>query len=235
MLKLENVIKEYIRKEKKVTAVNDISCEFEEGSFVSVVGRSGSGKSTLLNLIGGLDTASSGHIYFQNKSLSEMKRKELELYRRFSIGMIFQSFNLISYYSAIDNVILPMNFADVPKKESRKRAESLLEQVGLSDRINHIPAELSGGEAQRVAIARSLANNPKMILADEPTGNLDSTTSDEIISLLIDLNKKQGITIIMITHESDIAKKVSDKIITLLDGKILETKIRTNSGELVWK
>ncbi len=233
MLKLENVIKEYIRKEKKVTAVNDISCEFEEGSFVSVVGRSGSGKSTLLNLIGGLDTASAGHIYFQNKSLSEMKRKELELYRRFSIGMIFQSFNLISYYSAIDNVILPMNFADVPKKESRKRAEFLLEQVGLSDRINHIPAELSGGEAQRVAIARSLANNPKMILADEPTGNLDSTTSDEIISLLIDLNKKQGITIIMITHEADIAQKVSDKIITLLDGKILDTKIRTNSGELV--
>jgi putative ABC transport system ATP-binding protein len=231
MLKLENVVKHYTKKDKNVTAVNDISCVFDEGNFVSVVGRSGSGKSTLLNLIGGLDTASSGHIYFQNKSLSEMKRKELELYRRYSIGMIFQSFNLISYYSAIENVILPMNFADVPRKESRKRAEMLLEQVGLADRMNHIPAELSGGEAQRVAIARSLANNPSLILADEPTGNLDSVTSDEIISLLIDLNKNKGISIIMITHESDIAHKVSDKIITLLDGKILNTQIRTVSGD----
>ena len=232
MLRLENVVKHYFKKDKNVIAVNDISCDFEDGSFVTVVGRSGSGKSTLLNLIGGLDTASSGHIYFQDKSLSEMKRKELELYRRFSIGMIFQSFNLINYYSAIENVILPMNFADVPRKESRKRAEMLLEQVGLADRMNHIPAELSGGEAQRVAIARSLANNPAMILADEPTGNLDSLTSDEIISLLIDLNKNKGISIIMITHEADIAHKVSDKIITLLDGKILNTQIRTISGEI---
>lgn len=233
MLRLENVVKHYFKKDKNVIAVNDISCDFEDGSFVTVVGRSGSGKSTLLNLIGGLDTASSGHIYFQDKSLSEMKRKELELYRRFSIGMIFQSFNLINYYSAIENVILPMNFADVPRKESRKRAEMLLEQVGLADRMNHIPAELSGGEAQRVAIARSLANNPAMILADEPTGNLDSLTSDEIISLLIDLNKNKGISIIMITHEADIAHKVSDKIITLLDGKILNTQIRTISGEIL--
>ena len=233
MLRLENVVKHYFKKDKNVIAVNDISCDFEDGSFVTVVGRSGSGKSTLLNLIGGLDTASSGHIYFQDKSLSEMKRKELELYRRFSIGMIFQSFNLINYYSAIENVILPMNFADVPRKESRKRAEMLLEQVGLADRMNHIPAELSGGEAQRVAIARSLANNPAMILADEPTGNLDSLTSDEIISLLIDLNKNKGISIIMITHEADIAHEVSDKIITLLDGKILNTQIRTISGEIL--
>lgn len=231
MLKLENVIKEYIKKDKKVIAVNDISCEFEEGSYVSVVGRSGSGKSTLLNLIGGLDTVSSGEIFFQNKSLSKMTRKELELYRRHSIGMIFQSFNLINYYSAIENVILPMNFANVSRKESRDRAESLLDQVGLADRMNHLPVELSGGEAQRVAIARALANYPKLILADEPTGNLDSKTSDEIISLLIDLNKNKGITIVMITHESDIAKKVSDKIITLLDGKILDTKIRTISGD----
>jgi putative ABC transport system ATP-binding protein len=223
MVKLINATKFYNKKDKNVIALNDVTCEFEKGSFVSVVGRSGSGKSTLLNLIGGLDTISSGKIIFDGKPLNEMTKKELEIHRRFSIGMIFQSFNLIPYRSAIDNVILPMVFGNIPRNKRKQIAIAHLENVGLKDRMNHIPAEMSGGEAQRVAIARALANNPSLILADEPTGNLDSATSDEIINLLVDLNKNQNISIIMITHESDIAFRISDKIITLLDGKIINT------------
>jgi putative ABC transport system ATP-binding protein len=223
MVKLINAAKFYNKKDKNVVALNDVTCEFEKGSFVSVVGRSGSGKSTLLNLIGGLDSISSGKIIFDGKPLNEMTKKELEIHRRFSIGMIFQSFNLIPYRSAIDNVILPMVFGNIPHNKRKQIAISHLENVGLKDRMNHIPAEMSGGEAQRVAIARALANNPSLILADEPTGNLDSATSDEIINLLVDLNKNQNISIIMITHESDIALRISDKIITLLDGKIINT------------
>lgn len=223
MVQLLNATKLYNRKNKNVIALNDVTCDFENGSFISVVGRSGSGKSTLLNIIGGLDTVSSGKIIFDGKSLNEMTRKELEIYRRYSIGMIFQSFNLIPYRSAIDNVMLPMVFGNIPRNKRKQIAITLLEKVGLHDRLNHIPAEMSGGEAQRVAIARALANNPSLILADEPTGNLDSKTSDEIINLLLDLNKNQHISIIMITHESEIALRVSDKIITLLDGKITNT------------
>lgn len=230
MIRLLDVSKSYNMKGSEVVALNNVSCEFEEGTFISVVGRSGSGKSTLLNLIGGLDSATSGKIYFKDKLLNLMSKKELEAYRRLSVSMIFQSFNLISHRSAIENVILPMIFANIPLSERKKRASKLLEQVGLSSRINHLPSELSGGEAQRVAIARALANNPSLILADEPSGNLDSKTADEIMNLLIDLNKKHGITIIMITHESDIAQRVSDKIITLFDGKISNTELIKPKG-----
>lgn len=225
MIKLIEAKKIYKKKGNDVHALKGISFEVEEGAYVSIAGRSGSGKSTLLNLIGGLDSLTSGKILFNGNALNEMKKKELELHRRFSIGMIFQSFNLIPFRSAIDNVVLPMVFAELPLKERKKRATELLEMVGLKDRINHIPAEMSGGEAQRVAIARALANNPKVILADEPTGNLDSTTSEEIISILMNLNKTQKITILMITHENDIARRVSDKIITLFDGKVINSEL----------
>jgi len=231
MIKLINAEKIYKKKGNDVHALKGISFDVEEGAYVSIVGRSGSGKSTLLNLIGGLDSLTSGKILFNGNALDEMKKKELELHRRFSIGMIFQSFNLIPFRPAIDNVVLPMIFAELPLKERKKRASELLELVGLKDRINHIPAEMSGGEAQRVAIARALANNPKVILADEPTGNLDSTTSEEIISILMNLNKLQKITVLMITHENDIARRVSDKIITLFDGKIISSESIDRKGD----
>ncbi len=228
MIQLINATKIYNKSGKELIALNDVSCEFERGSYISVVGRSGSGKSTLLNLIGGLDSVSSGQIIFDGNRLDEMTKNQLEIYRRFSVGMIFQSFNLVSHRSAIDNVILPMIFADVSLTERKDRAAALLEKVGLKERMNHIPAEMSGGEAQRVAIARALANNPSVILADEPTGNLDSRTAEEIMDLMIDLNINNGITVIMITHEADIAFRVSDKIFTLLDGKIINTQYTNN-------
>jgi putative ABC transport system ATP-binding protein len=217
-------------KGSEVVALDNVTCKFDEGAFISVVGRSGSGKSTLLNLIGGLDSASSGNILYKGKNLNDMTKKELEYYRRFSVSMIFQSFNLISHRTALDNVILPMIFANISISERKKRAAKLLEQVGLSSRINHLPSELSGGEAQRVAIARALANNPSVILADEPTGNLDSKTANEIMEILIELNRNSGITMIMITHEADIAHKISDKIFTLLDGKIVSKELQNQKG-----
>jgi putative ABC transport system ATP-binding protein len=206
----------------EISAIQDITFSVEKGEFVSLLGRSGSGKSTLLNLVGGLDTATSGNILFDGEDLGLMKRNELARHRRNSVGMIFQSFNLIHYASALDNVILALIFGRVPGKARRGRAIELLETVGLGDRINHRPSELSGGEAQRVAIARALANQPPVLLADEPTGNLDSLTSAEIMELLKSLNREKGITILMVTHDQETASAVSDKLIRLKDGRIVD-------------
>jgi putative ABC transport system ATP-binding protein len=192
-----------------------------EGKYISIVGKSGSGKSTLLNLVGGLDKPSSGKIHFNGHDLSGMSRYELAMHRRFSVGMVFQSFNLIPSRTALENIILPLTFSGVPRKKRADRARELLEKVGLGHRTTHLPSELSGGEAQRVAIARALANDPHMILADEPTGNLDSSTSKEIVDLLVGLNRKQGMTILMVTHDRETATEISDKIINLKDGKIV--------------
>ncbi|MCK4748245.1 MAG: ABC transporter ATP-binding protein, partial [Bacteroidales bacterium] len=182
---------------------------------------SGSGKSTLLNLVGGLDRPTSGNIQFNGKDLAGMNRYQLALHRRHSVGMIFQSFNLIPNQTAIENIMLPMVFAGVARRKRKQIAEELLQQVGLAERAMHLPSELSGGEAQRIAIARALANEPRMILADEPTGNIDSSTSAEIIELLVSLNKGKGLTILMVTHDKETADAVSDRIITLKDGGIV--------------
>lgn len=206
-----------------IPALHDVSFEMQEGEFFSIVGKSGSGKSTLLNLIGGLDRATSGSIFFDGKELHKMSRTEMANHRRFSVGMIFQSFNLIQSRNAIENVELALTFGGVPRRKRREIAENLLKNVGLGERLTHRPDELSGGETQRVAVARALANNPKVLLADEPTGNLDSETSSDIISLLQDLNKNHGLSIIMVTHDLETAEKVSDRIIRLKDGKIMET------------
>lgn len=218
-IEVKDLTKKYTKKSVDIIALDDISFEINKGEFLSIVGRSGSGKSTFLNLIGGLDTPTSGDIVIDNISLRSMSKKAQEEYRRFTVGMIFQSFNLITYKSALENVKLPMIFSEIPKKARTEKALELLSIVGLQNRTDHIPAEMSGGEAQRVAIARALSNNPKIILADEPTGNLDSKTSVQIINILKELNRS-GITIIMITHEKEIAKSASDRIITLSDGKI---------------
>lgn len=212
----------YEKGNVKVTALLDVSFEISEGQFIGIAGKSGSGKSTLLNLIGGLDRPTSGNIFFYQHDLAAMNRYELALHRRLSVGMIFQSFNLVPTLTALDNVILPLIFSGVSRKNRKPRGAELLRQVGLEERKDHFPGELSGGEAQRVAIARALANEPKVILADEPTGNLDSQTSEEIINLLVRLNKDKGLTILMVTHDLETARHISDKIIRLKDGKIVE-------------
>jgi putative ABC transport system ATP-binding protein len=191
-----------------------------KGTFVSIVGPSGSGKSTLLNLIGGLDTATSGQIVVKDRDLSQMNPSELVQHRRKTVGMIFQSFNLIPSQTATENVALALAFANTPKRQRKKLASEVLNQVGLSHRLNHRPSEISGGEAQRVAIARALANQPDILLADEPTGNLDSKTSREIVSLLKKLNEERTVTVLMVTHEEDLAKQVSHRMVYLLDGEI---------------
>jgi putative ABC transport system ATP-binding protein len=221
ILSIHNLSKIYRKGTVEIPAVNDVSFEVPQGAYQSIVGKSGSGKSTLLNLVGGLDRPSSGSIQFNGKELGKMGRYQLAMHRRFSVGMIFQSFNLLPKLSALDNIVLPLTFAGVPRRKRKQRARELLEQVGLGERISHFPSELSGGEAQRVAIARALANEPSMILADEPTGNLDSSTAEEIVSLLVSLNRDKGLTILMVTHDRETADAVSDNIITLKDGSII--------------
>ena len=222
LIRLEHLTRNYFKGDQRITAVDDISLIVEQGIILSIVGRSGSGKSTLLNLLGGLDTPSGGSIFFNGKDISNLSGKEQADHRRRSVGMIFQSFNLIYSYTALENVLLALIFGNVPVKQRKQKAISILTSVGLEGRVFHKPDELSGGETQRVAIARALANDPEVLLADEPTGNLDSATSEEIMKVLIDLNKKRKKSIIMVTHDLDLANKVSDRVIRLLDGKIIE-------------
>lgn len=222
MLRINHLSKVYHKAKIVIPALEDVSFDVVKGSFIGIIGKSGSGKSTLLNLIGGLDKPSGGGIYFMDRDLAMMNRYELALHRRFSVGMIFQSFNLIPSRTALENVILPLTFAGISKKRRKHIARELLEQVGLADRIDHVPNELSGGETQRVAIARALANQPSMLLADEPTGNLDSHTAREIIGLLRDLNKNKSITVLLVTHDQETAEEISDNIIRLKDGHIVD-------------
>lgn len=224
ILEITGLIKSYFKGDTAIRAVDNISFSVNKGEIVSIVGRSGSGKSTLLNLIGGLDTASAGHIVYNGKKISGWTRNELATHRRFHVGMIFQSFNMIFTRNALDNVVLALVFGGCQKNQRNARAKDLLMRIGLSERIYHKPDELSGGEIQRVAIARALANDPEIILADEPTGNLDSITANEIMELLVSLNKEQGKTILLVTHDQETAEKISDRMIYLLDGKIIEDK-----------
>ncbi len=221
LIRISRLSKSYFKGEVEIPALRDVTFAVNRGEIFSIVGKSGSGKSTLLNLIGGLDHATSGEIIFEERNLSRMKRAELALHRRFSVGMIFQSFNLIPSRTALENVSLALTFGGIPRRLRKKRSIELLDQVGLGARLTHKPSELSGGEAQRVAIARALANNPKVLLADEPTGNLDSITSEEIIALLLALNQEKGITILLVTHDQETAEKVSKAVIRLKDGEIV--------------
>jgi len=219
MIKIKNAKKIYKMGDQEVKALDDVTLSIETSDFLAIVGPSGSGKSTLLHTIGGLDSLDSGDINVGGENLKELKDKKKANFRNKTIGFIFQSFNLQNHMSALENVELPLIFSSVKKNERRKRAEKVLDEVGLSERLNHKPNELSGGQQQRVCIARALINKPKVILADEPTGNLDSKSGAKIIELLHDLNKDLNVTVIVVTHDDRIASK-ADRIIHILDGKI---------------
>ncbi len=205
----------------EVAALRDVTLSIDRGRFVGVTGASGSGKSTLVNLLGGLDSPSSGTIRVDGRLISDLSKKELALYRRNTVGMIFQSFNLVNAYTALENVAFPLLFAGVAKKERRLRAREVLRTVGLEARADHRPAELSGGEQQRVAIARALVNEPRILLADEPTGNLDSKTSRQIIETLSGLNRHHDLTVVMISHEQDLLREFAHELICLQDGAVV--------------
>jgi putative ABC transport system ATP-binding protein len=215
-----DLAKHYLMGGAVVRALDGVTISLEAGEFAGLLGTSGSGKSTLLNLIAGLDHPTSGSLTVFGRNLGEMSRTELSAHRRASVGMIFQSFNLIPTMTALENVALPLMFAGIAGGVREERARTLLEHVGLGGRQAHRPKELSGGEQQRVSIARALANDPRILLADEPTGNLDSRTAQEILALLQQLNTTTGRTVLLVTHDAALASRYVRRTITLSDGKV---------------
>ena len=218
-----NLQKTYMLGKVPIEALRGVDLRVEKGDFLAILGPSGSGKSTLLNMIGALDKPTEGKVFIEGVDISTLDDNGLADLRQ-KIGFVFQFFNLIPRLTARGNVELPMAIPGLDKKKRRKRAEELLETVGLKERVNHKPAELSGGERQRVAIARALANNPNFLLMDEPTGNIDSETSKEIMELVIRLNKEKGVTTIVITHDQSIASQAKRKV-QMLDGSIIQEKV----------
>ncbi len=219
ILKVENLTKTYGKGETKVNALDNISFSVEKGEFVAIVGSSGSGKSTLLHLLGGVDRPTSGKVYIDNKDIYALNDDNLAIFRRRQIGIIYQFYNLIPILNVKENILLPCNLDG--KDVIKDRLEEVLEVLNLKERENHLPNELSGGQQQRVSIGRAIINNPAIVLADEPTGNLDSKASEEIVTLLKMSNKKYKQTVIMITHDLEIASR-ADRVITIDDGKIIK-------------
>jgi putative ABC transport system ATP-binding protein len=215
-----DVTRHYQMGPSLIRAVDGISLDFTKGEFVALLGSSGSGKSTLLNLIGGLDRPSSGQILIHGRNLAELSPDELARHRRHSVGIVFQAFNLVPTMTLEENVELPMRFAEVDRGERDARVREALERVRLSARSHHRPSELSGGEQQRGALARALVNRPSILLADEPTGNLDSRTGEEILNLIQEFNASLGMTVVMVTHERPLAERYARRIVFLADGKL---------------
>jgi predicted ABC-type transport system involved in lysophospholipase L1 biosynthesis ATPase subunit len=213
--------KSYGPAHSAVHALRGVTLEIRTGERVALLGKSGSGKSTLLNVLGGLDRPTSGSVVVSGRDLARLSGKELARHRLTTVGMIFQSFNLIPSRTALQNVELPMVFAGRPPRERRATARRALEAVGLAERLGHRPNELSGGEHQRVAIARALVNNPEILLADEPTGNLDTATAGEIIDILMGHIAAHGTTLLLVTHDEDLARRCSDRILRMMDGRLL--------------
>ena len=223
VLRTEELTREYGFGDNKVVALNHVSFSVEEGEFVTILGPSGSGKSTLLHLLGGVDKPTSGKVYIGGQSIYEMKERELTAFRRREIGQIYQFYNLIPVLNVEENICLPMLLDH--RQAERKDLDELLELLGLTERVNHLPSELSGGQQQRVAIGRALISKPKLILADEPTGNLDQKNSREIIKLFRELNEKYGQTILLITHDEKIAEH-AERILVIEDGQIVKDSLR---------
>ncbi|HEV2398393.1 MAG TPA: ABC transporter ATP-binding protein [Candidatus Sulfotelmatobacter sp.] len=220
----ENVCRYYQMGETVIRAVDGVSLEIPTGEFVALLGTSGSGKSSMLNLIAGLDRPTSGSVIVQERDLAKLSREELAKYRLHVVGMVFQSFNLIPSMTLTENVELPLRFAEVDRGQRESLAREALERVGLKARLNHRPSELSGGEQQRAALARALINRPKLLLADEPTGNLDSHTGTEIMDMLRDFNRDLGMTVVMVTHERALAERYVRRMIFLADGKLVDDR-----------
>lgn len=222
ILRIENLSKVYGKGKNKVVAVDDVNFSVEKGEFVAIVGRSGGGKSTLLHLIGGVDEASNGNIFIDNTKVSNLSKDKMAVFRRRNIGIIYQFYNLIPILSVKENITLPLLLDN--KTIDEKLLDDTIKYVGLERRVNHLPNELSGGEQQRVSIARAIITKPLLILADEPTGNLDTKRSKEIMDLLKKYNKEYNQTIILITHDLNVAKE-ADRIITIEDGKIIKDEV----------
>jgi putative ABC transport system ATP-binding protein len=231
MINIQNLSKIFRTEEIETTALNEVSLTIHQGEFISIMGPSGSGKSTLLNIVGLLDTASSGSYHLLDKEIMGLKEQEKAKVRKHNIGFIFQNFNLIDELSVYDNIELPLIYSGIPTSQRKEKVEMIAERLGLSHRLRHYPLQLSGGQQQRVAVARALINDPKIILADEPTGNLDSKNGNEVMELLTDLHA-QGSTILMVTH-SDYDASFSQKTILMKDGIILSEKNNSRNVEVL--
>ncbi|MDD4785208.1 MAG: ABC transporter ATP-binding protein [Candidatus Shapirobacteria bacterium] len=223
ILELKNITKTYATGTNCFTALDNVNLKIHQGEFVSITGPSGSGKSTLMHIIGLLDNPTSGEVLLNGKDISKLKEHQLAQIRNVTLGFVFQQFNLLAKTSALENVLLPLLYSDVPKHQRQEIGLAFLKKVGLEDKIKNTPAQLSGGQQQRVAIARALVNNPQIVLADEPTGNLDSKSGADIMKFFHQLNEKEGRTIVFVTHDMDLAKQAK-RTIVIKDGKVLEGK-----------
>jgi putative ABC transport system ATP-binding protein len=221
-IRTENLCRHYRMGDTSIRAVDGVSIEIRSGEFVALLGSSGSGKSSVLNLVAGLDRPTSGSVIVQQRDLAKLSREELAKYRLHVVGMVFQSFNLIASMTLAENVELPLRFAEVERAKRESLAREALERVGLGARMNHRPSELSGGEQQRAALARALINRPQLLLADEPTGNLDSRTGTEIMNFVREFNQQLGMTVVMVTHERALAQRYAQRMISLADGKLVD-------------
>ncbi|UCD65200.1 MAG: ABC transporter ATP-binding protein [Candidatus Zixiibacteriota bacterium] len=229
-LQTKELCRYYRRGPHEVRAVDRVNLYLERGEFLGIVGASGSGKSTMLNLMAGLDTPTSGRIEIDGTALSSLTRRELAAYRARRVGMVFQSFNLLAHQTALKNVELALYFNDTPARARRIRATEILERLGLGDRLDHVPADLSGGEQQRVAIARALVKGPEVLFADEPTGNLDQVNTEQIAELLAGLNR-QGLTVVVATHDLDMARRYAHRTVRMDYGKLVATDSGRTDGE----
>jgi ABC-type lipoprotein export system ATPase subunit len=223
-IRTENLCRHYRMGETLIRAVDGVSIEVRAAEFVALLGSSGSGKSSVLNLIAGLDRPTSGSVVVQEHDLARLSREELAKYRLYVVGMVFQSFNLIASMTLAENVELPLRFAEVERSRRESLSRDALDRVGLRARMNHRPSELSGGEQQRAALARALINRPQLLLADEPTGNLDSHTGTEIMEMLREFNQQLGMTVVMVTHERALAERYAQRMIFLADGKLVDDR-----------
>jgi putative ABC transport system ATP-binding protein len=232
-IRTEDVRRHYKMGDSLIRAVDGVSLQVGSGEFVALLGTSGSGKSSLLNLIAGLDRPTGGSVRVHGHDLAQLTRQALSKYRLHTVGMVFQSFNLIPSMSVLENVELPLRFAEVDREQRDAMAREALGRVGLIARIQHRPTELSGGEQQRTALARALINRPKLLLADEPTGNLDSRTGTEIMNLIRECNRELGMTVVMVTHERTLAERYAGRLIFLADGKLVDEQLNADVGATV--
>jgi putative ABC transport system ATP-binding protein len=231
-IRSENLCRHYRMGETLIRAVDGISLEVGSGDFVALLGSSGSGKSSVLNLIAGLDRPTSGSVVVQDRDLAKLSREELAKYRLHVVGMVFQSFNLITSMTLAENVELPLRFAEIDRSKRQDLTTAALDRVGLRARMDHRPSQLSGGEQQRAALARALINRPQLLLADEPTGNLDSHTGTEIMNMVREINQEMGMTVVMVTHERALAERYAQRLVFLADGKLIDDRAnndRTNT------